>query len=58
MINELVKHNKIPTEKMTAADRKAIALGRAQFARGEDVTLEELNNDLEVRRRKVQAPHI
>ena len=51
-INELVKRNKIPTEKMTAADRRAFTLGRAEFARGEYVTLRELKHELEARRRK------
>lgn len=51
-INQLVKRNKIPTEKMTAADRRAFELGRAEIARGEYATLEELKHELEADRRK------
>ena len=54
-IDKMVRQHKIPTEKMTAADRRAFALGRAEFARGEYVTLEELKHELEARRRKEGA---
>ena len=49
-IVKMVKRYNILTEKMTVADRRAFALGRAEFARGEYATLEELNDDLEARR--------
>ena len=54
-IDKMVKRYNIPTEKMTAADRRAFALGRAEFARGEYVTLEELKHDMEARRLKEGA---
>ncbi len=45
----------LPVEMPTAQERRAIARGRREFARGEFVTLAELEDELASRHRKVRA---
>ena len=51
----LVRPRSMPAERMTAADRRAFAQGRAEISRGEFVTLEELKRELASDRRKERA---
>ncbi len=44
---------RLPAAEATLAERAAIARGRAEFKRGEFVTLDEIKNGLEPRRRPI-----
>ncbi len=46
---------RLPVYTPTAAERRAIAKGRAEIARGEYVTVDELFQDLDRRRGKARA---
>ncbi len=46
--------NRAPMETPSAADREALRRGRAEYARGKYVTLDELSRAVETPRRKVR----